>query len=136
MQPGLDASADWRGPLTIAGLLAIVPAALLAINVPPSATFLNQAAAVSGWGAFCVLLALRLIRMPAAFPQRAHGGLRALLLSLAVLIAACAVSWAVNGLPASMALSAIGLLLAAGLVAAVGAATMDSGGGVAAFRAL
>ncbi len=120
----------------VAALLAVVPAALLATNVPPSATFLNQAAAVSGWGVFCVLLALRLIRVPVEFPQRARGGLRALLLSLALLIAACAVSWAVNGLPASMALSAIGLLLAAGLVAAVGAATMDSGGGVAAFRAL
>jgi O-antigen ligase len=109
---------------------------LLATNVPPSATFLNQAAAVSGWGVFCVVLALRLIRMPSALTRRVDSGLRALLLSLALLIAACAVSWAVNGLPASMALSAIGLLLAAGLVAAVGAETMHSGGGVAAFRAL
>ncbi|MBY0469342.1 MAG: O-antigen ligase family protein, partial [Burkholderiaceae bacterium] len=52
------------------------------------------------------------------------------------MIAACAASWALSGLPASMALSAIGLLAAAGLVAVVGAATMASGGGVAAFRAL
>jgi O-antigen ligase len=122
--------------LKVAAALAIVPAALLAINVPPSATFLNQAAAVSGWGAFCAMLALRMIRSPAARALRVGGGLRALLFSLALLVAACAVSWAVNGLPASMALSAIGLLAAAGLVAVVGAATMDSGGGPAAFRAL
>ena len=43
--------------LSIAALLAVVSAALLATNVPPSATFLNQAAAVSGWGAFCAVLA-------------------------------------------------------------------------------
>jgi O-antigen ligase len=114
----------------------MVPPALLAINVPPSATFLNQAAAVSGWGAFCLALALRMIRMPAALPGRTSSGLRALLFALALLISACALSWAQNGLPASMALSAIGLLAAAGLVAVVGAATMDSGGGPAAFRAL
>ena len=122
--------------LSIAALLAVVSAALLATNAPPSATFLNQAAAVSGWGAFCAVLALRMLRVPVAFPQRANGGLRALLFGLTLLIAACAASWAVNGLPGSMALSAIGLLAAAGLVAVVGAATMDSGGGVAAFRAL
>ena len=121
---------------SLAALLAVLPAALLATNVPPSATFLNQAAAVSGWGAFCAVLALRMIHMPSALARRADGGLRALLFALALLISACAASWAVNGLPASMALSAIGLLAAAGLVAVVGAATMDSGGGVAAFRAL
>ena len=119
-----------------AALLAIVPAALLATNVPPSATFLNQAAAITGWGAFCAALALWQLRMPFALPRQAIGGLRALLCALILLIAACAVSWAINGLPASMALSAIGLLAAAGLVAVVGAATMASGGGVAAFRAL
>ncbi len=114
----------------------MVPPALLATNVPPSATFLNQAAAVSGWGVFCVVLALRVMRAPSALMPRAGGGLRALLFALALLMAACAMSWALNGLPGSMALSAIGLLAAAGLVAVVGAATMDSGGGVAAFRAL
>ena len=122
--------------LALAALLAVVPAALLALHVPPSATFLNQAAAVSGWGALCAVLALRLLRMPAAPTRRAEGGLRALLFSLVLLIAACAASWAFNGLPASMALSAIGLLAAAGLVAVVGAAAMASGQGVAAFRAL
>ena len=120
----------------MAALLAIVPATLLATNVPPSATFLNQAAAISGWGAFCAALALWQSRMPFTPPRQAIGGLRALLSALTLLIAACAVSWAVNGLPASMALSAIGLLAAAGLVAVVGAATMGSGGGVPAFRAL
>ncbi|OYT98519.1 MAG: polymerase [Burkholderiales bacterium PBB1] len=120
----------------IAALLATVPAALLAVNLPPSATFLNQAAAVSGWGAFCSVLALPLIRRSSLFPRQVDGGLWSLLLALAVLIVACGMSWAIHGLPASMALSAVGLLAAAGLVAVMGAATMASGGGVAAFRAL
>ncbi len=122
--------------LALAALLAVVPAALLAIHVPPSATFLNQAAAVSGWGALCVMLALRMIRTPGALALRAQGGLRALLLALVLLISACAVSWVGHGLPSSMTWSAVGLLAAAALVAVVGAATMTSGHGVAAFRAL
>lgn len=120
----------------LAALLAVVPPALLVTNAPPSATFLNQAAAISGWGAFCIVLAIGTLRVPSACWPRPGAGLRALLLALALLIAACALSWAVNGLPASLALSSIGLLLAAGLVAVVGAAAMASGGGVAAFRAL
>jgi O-antigen ligase len=63
-------------------------------------------------------------------------GLKALLAALMLLIAACAGSWALTGLPASLALSAIGMLSAAGLVACVGAAAMSAGQGVAAFRAL
>ncbi len=122
--------------LNLAACLAVVPAALLAANLPPSATFLNQAAAVVGWGVFCVLLALRLAAAPAAPSRRWSGGLQALLAALALLIAACAASWALTGLPSSMALSAIGLLAAAGLVACIGAAAMAAGQGVAAFRAL
>ena len=123
--------------LSLAALLAVVPAVLLAIHLPPSATFLNQAAAVSGWGVFCVVLALQMRRAPAAAPaRRANGGLRALLLGLALLMAACAMSWARHGLPSSMAWSAMGLLAAAALVAMVGAAAMTSGHGVPAFRAL
>ena len=120
----------------VSALLTTVPAALLAINLPPSATFLNQAAAVVGWGVFCTVLALPLARQSPLLPQPLEGGLQALLLALALLIAACALSCAVYGLPASLAVSAIGLLAAAGLVAVVGAATMACGGGAAAFRAL
>ncbi len=122
--------------LSLAALLAVVPAVLLTINLPPSATFLNQAAAVSGWGVFCVVLVLQMKRAAAAPARRAHGGLRALLLGLALLIGACALSWVRHGLPPSMAGSAMGLLAAAALVAVVGAATMSSGQGEAAFRAL
>ncbi|MDL2337020.1 MAG: Wzy polymerase domain-containing protein [Pseudomonadota bacterium] len=124
--------------LAVTAGLAVVTATLLAVNLPPSATFLNQAAAVSGWGVFCAALAWRLALAPApADPSlRGGGGLTALLSALTLLIAACVGSWALTGLPASMALSAIGLLAAAGLVACIGAATMRAGQGVAAFRAL
>ena len=136
LAPGDAVGRKERLFLAFAAFAAIAPAALLAINVPPSATFLNQAAAMCGWGAFCAILASQVLRTPNVCWLRADGGLRALLFALALLIAACALSFVANGLPASMALSAIGLLAAAGLVAVVGAATMAAGGGVAAFRAL
>ena len=40
-----------------AACLAVVFPTLLAFNVPPSATFLNQAAAFVGWGCWALLLA-------------------------------------------------------------------------------
>lgn len=129
-------NASFQPLRVLAALLTVVPPALLVTNAPPSATFLNQAAAISGWGAFCIVLALGTLRVPSACWPRPGAGIRALLLALALLIVACALSWAVNGLPASMTLSAIGLLAAAGLVALVGAAAMASGAGAAAFRAL
>ncbi len=120
----------------LAACLAVLPATLLAANLPPSATFLNQAAAVCGWGVFCAVLAWCLTRTPSAGSFRPTGGLQALLVALALLIVACAGSSVLTGLPLSLALSAIGLLAAAGLVACIGAATMAAGGGALAFRAL
>ncbi|MDO9315972.1 MAG: Wzy polymerase domain-containing protein [Burkholderiaceae bacterium] len=122
--------------LTVTACLAVVPAALLAVNLPPSATFLNQAAAVSGWGLFCAVVAWRLAPAPSGTSVRWGAGLKALLAALVLLMLACAGSWALTGLPASLALSAIGMLSAAGLVACVGAAAMSAGQGAAAFRAL
>lgn len=123
--------------LTVGACLAVVPASLLAVNLPPSATFLNQASAVTGWGLFCVVLAWRVALAPASGAAwRWGGGLKALLAALALLIAACAGSWALTGLPSSLALSAIGLLAAAGLVACVGAAVTSAAEGAVAFRAL
>jgi O-antigen ligase len=92
---------------------------------------------VIGWGLFCVVLSWRQPRATATqWLLRSGGGLQSLLAALAVLIAAGAGSWALTGLPSSMALSSIGLLAAAGLVAGVGAAAMSAGRGVEAFRAL
>jgi hypothetical protein len=108
-------------------------ASRLAVNLPPSATFLNQAAAVSGWVCsqpFCMGHA-----WPSAPSMRWGVGLRALLAAVALLMAACAGSWMMTGLPSSLTLSALGLLAAAALVACVGAAAMSSGQGAVAFRA-
>ena len=124
------------GPwMTVAAGLAVVPAALLAVNLPPSATFLNQAAAVSGWGLFCAVVAWLLVTVRSAAPLHWGPGLKALLAALLILMAACAGSWALTGLPSSLALSAIGMLAAAGLVACVGAAATAAGLGAAVFRA-
>lgn len=131
----LAAPAD-GGWLTVTACLAVVPAALLAANLPPSATFLNQAAAVTGWGLFCAVLAGRVSRAAAGASLRWGRGLKALLAAVALLSVACAGSWALTGLPSSLALSAIGLLAAAGLVSCTGAAAISAGQGPAACRAL
>lgn len=122
----------------IAALLAFLPSTLLALNIPPSATFLNQAAALSGWGVFSVVMMWQVMRHPATGVRcsRRSSGSLALLSGLALMIAACVASWWRHGLPASITLSAVGLVAAAGLVARVGAVVMASGRGRDAFFAL
>lgn len=98
-------------------LLAVAAAAgpsLLAYNVPPSPTVLNQALALALWGGFVV----------ACRPQSMGGGrgVQALYLALLLLLAAAALSWGPGSLPTGLALSAIGLIVAAGVMAASGAA--------------
>ena len=110
--------------LWLAGLVAAVLPALLAFNLPPSATLLNQCVAVAVWGGWVMMVA------PA-------GGLRAVWAPLAaagVVAAAAGASMVFGALPASLAWSAIGLLAAAGLllVAGADAARRPSGPDVAA----
>ncbi|HEY4068850.1 MAG TPA: Wzy polymerase domain-containing protein [Burkholderiaceae bacterium] len=112
--------------------IAMAAPASLAFNLPPSATFLNQAAALVGWGGFLIVAA-------AVLPARARlgaSGLTALLAALAVLLAAALASpfWA--HLPSSLGLSGAGLIAAAALTAYVAASAQSSGAGSAAFRAL
>jgi O-antigen ligase len=112
--------------------VAMAAPASLAFNLPPSATFLNQAAALVGWGGFLVVVA-------AVLPTRARlgaSGLTALLAALALLLAAALASpfWA--HLPMSIGLSGAGMIAAAGLTAYVAASAQSSGHGTAAFRAL
>jgi O-antigen ligase len=116
-EPTLVPSAASEPPLPLPWLVAAAFAAvglptLLAYNIPPSPTFLNQALALAGWGAFLVAAggALRWRRGPGP-----------LVLVLALLGAAVAVSWAAWGLPGTLALSALGLLAAAALLAMAGA---------------
>ncbi len=97
----------------LAAAAAAVPS-LLAYNVSPSPTFLNQALAIALWGAFVAVSAPRAL-------GAARGG-APLFGALAVMVAAAGWSWAEGSLPASLALSAALLLLAAGVLVASGAA--------------
>ena len=117
--------------LKLAAIAAACGPSLLAYNVSPSPTFLNQALALALWGWFVVAAAsaspaLRGCATPwrdAALPLAALG-----LLLLAVLW-----SWGPGALPSGLALSAIGLLLAIGRAAAQrrhGACRRPGGAGV------
>ena len=90
----------------IAAAAAVVAPALIAFNVPPSATFLNQVAALIGWAGWLMLLAASLPRggrRPAPTPARWRWSPRSLLLALAALVAPL---W--TGLPSTLSLSAVG----------------------------
>ena len=120
-------------PLLIAlAVNAVGLPALLAFNLPPSATFLNQAAALFGWGALLTVLAGSMQGGGA----RWSSGARALQAAFALLMLAvlAAPLWA--GAPWSLALSAAGLIGAASLTAAAGAAAQRAGRGALAFRSL
>ncbi|MDP1648714.1 MAG: Wzy polymerase domain-containing protein [Rubrivivax sp.] len=108
----------------IATAAATLPS-LLAYNVSPSPTFLNQALALALWGAFVVASA------PAA-PGRGPGPLLA---ALALVGAAVGWSWGPGALPSTLALSAIGMLLATAVVAAGGAGAAARGDATDLFAA-
>ena len=112
--------------LLLATLLAATIPTLLAYHQPPSATLLNQCLAVALWGMVAALLA----------PARLHRSTGPLLAALAVVAAAAAASSALGSLPASLALQAIGLLAAAGVMVVAGADAARRPGGRAAFAAL
>ncbi len=123
-------------------LAATTAPSLLAWNVSPSATFLNQALALLLWGLFLVGSAgAARPQGPPALAVRASAPLQValLLVALAVLMA-----WGWRGLPSTLALSALGLMAAAGVVVAAGAraglasvaGTAAPGPGLALFTAL
>jgi O-antigen ligase len=112
--------------------LAMAAPALLAFNLPPSATFFNQAAALVGWGGLLLVLAAD---SPLRLPRKSFG-LTALLTALTLLLAASLASPLWAGLPWALALSGAGLIAAAALAALVGASAQSTGFGAAAFRAL
>ena len=116
-----------------AAALAVLLPTLLAYNPPPSATFLNQAAAYIGWGVL-ILLYADAPGVVLARPWRAPGSILLAALALLALAAAAGPLWA--GLPWPLALSAVGTLAATALVAATGIALARAGRAVAAFHAL
>ena len=113
-------------PLAVLAALAVAVPTLLAWNVAPSTTFLNQALAVAGWGAFIAA---------AGGARGAGAGVRStglagpvgpavraawpVWLVFAVVGVAAAVSSVAASLPASLAMSAL-VLLAAAAVALLG----------------
>jgi O-antigen ligase len=128
-----DTSAPVAHELHLAAAAAAIAApALIAFNVPPSATFLNQAASLIGWGLWLTLLALQL-------PARARPGLDrgavALFAALALLVAAALASPLWTGLPATLSVPAAGLVAAALLTAAIAVALQRAGLGEQAFTA-
>ena len=113
---------------------AIAAPALIAVNVAPSATFLNQAAALVGWGAWAMVLAIALPPRGAAGRAPDPGAIALLAALLLLAIAALAAPfWAAQ--PWTLALSSIGLLAAAVLVAALAGAVQRAGLGEPAFAA-
>ncbi len=115
-------------PATLAALLAFVPSLLLAYSVSPSATFLNQACALVAWPVFawCVAAAAGAdARGPAGWPW--DRGAWAALAACAVLLFSVALAMAMHRLPASLALSAAGLLVAAAWTLAAGCRATQTG---------
>ncbi len=93
-----------------AALLAATLPTLVAYNVAPSPTFLNQALAFGLWAAFVLTLAPAARRLRLGAPELAIG----------LLMAAVAWSWGPGSLPSSLALSSLGALAAAALLLQAG----------------
>jgi O-antigen ligase len=110
-------------------LNAIATPTLLAFNVSPSSTFLNQAAALIGWGLLAAWMTAIAGTPGRGAPLRTGWPV----LSALLLMMLCALaSWIWGSLPASLSWSACGLLFAAGVVFATAALV---GAGPAADRA-
>lgn len=103
--------------LTPVACVAMVAPVLLAFNVPPSATLLNQAVALLGWGMLLVWLSISVKPEPNASLDRAPAA--AALAALAILAAAALLA-VPRGQPGPLALSSAGTLLAAGIALACG----------------
>ena len=109
-------SRELRPAIATAGVLAAAAPALLAYNLSPSPTFLNQALAVGLWGVFVAL----------APAQRPGHGAWAVMAALGLMAAAVLWSWGPGGLPASLALSALGSLAAAAVMLAAGSGARNA----------
>ncbi|XVJ71533.1 MAG: polymerase [Rhizobacter sp.] len=98
-------------------VLALCAPTWLAYSVSPSATFLNQAAAITAWGCWLAAMLHPASRgMVLHLPQRHKPGFKALVAGLSLVASAALVAWLWQGLPLSLALSAFLMVLAAGTV--------------------
>jgi O-antigen ligase len=115
--------------LVLAACAAVASPTLLAFNLSPSPTFLNQALALAGFGIW-------LVAVGGSIPGAAARGAAPLLGAIALLMAAAGVSWGFGPWPSTLALSALGLMLVAALVVLCAAASRRGPApGAAAFRA-
>lgn len=126
--PKVERSNDVLGvnhaPWHLSAALAVALPALLAFNVPPSATFLNQAAALICWGGLGRVLA----QVAPALPGRVRPATPAVAASLGILMVA-ALGALAAGLPMPLAVSSAGVLCATLLV--FGVATQSGSGATA-----
>jgi len=127
-RPALAHRLSAQPALAAIAVLAACAPSLLAYNVSPSPTFFNQALAVALWGWFTVAVAVPVSqgagganthRQPLRELWR---GPAALLVALALLLGAAVWSGTAGALPGSLTLSAVGLLAAAAVLVAGGAA--------------
>ena len=101
--------------------IALIFPPLLAYNLTPSATQLNELLCVAGWG-LCLLAANRTPTLGAR-----RGATTVLMVALGLLCAAVLGSWTLGSLPTSLALPPLLCLVCACFVAALGARTAQGG---------
>ena len=111
--------------LLVAMAAASIPS-LLAYNVAPSPTFLNQALALALWGSFVAVC------RPWSLPLQ-RGGAGPLMAALFLLVVPGLLVSVHQGLPTSLALSTLGLLLATAVLVAGGVAVGDPSDAVDTF---
>jgi len=130
--PPFTAHAPADSWLVAAAVAAVAMPPLLAYNEPPSATFLNQALSLLGWGSLVLLLASSAVRPRIRLPS----GALALLAALALIALATIASWLFAGSPRAIALSALGIVAAALAVAGAGMAVAQSSRAQTVFEAV
>ena len=118
--------------LALLATAAVALPTLIAFNVPPSATFFNQAAAFVGWGGFLLVLGATIPRQAG---PRAPGSIALLgAMTLLLLLALAASLW--RSVPWSISLSIAGTIASAIFAIAIGAAASRGGAGERAFTAV
>jgi O-antigen ligase len=113
-------------------MVAVALPTLLAFNLPPSPTLINQLLALALWGCLAVVLP------PTGDPggRGALWGSRPLLLALVPLLLAVSGSWGFGTLPGGLTLLAMGFVLAAGVLTVAGAAVQARAGAIETFAAV
>jgi O-antigen ligase len=114
----------------LAALLAAAAPSLLAYNLSPSPTFLNQALALGTWGGFAMVVATGQPALRALGASRAAWTAQG---ALALLALAAAASGTLGHLPSALCLSALGLLGASAVLVHSGSAARSGADGNAVF---